>query len=204
LPERYFLVVARLIPQKNLDTLFHAFADYRLRAGCDVWKLVLVGDGPLKDQLYKLRSRLAQSESIQFVGFEQYEQLPIYYGLASAFVLPSVSETWGLVVNEAMSAGLPVLVSNRCGCARDLVREGVNGFTFDPFSRAELSHCLVRASTHRRLQVFGQASQEVIRQWGPDRFASGLLNAARTALSVNPPPRQSPAQRAVLALVNRR
>jgi 1,2-diacylglycerol 3-alpha-glucosyltransferase len=59
-------------------------------------------------------------------------------GLASAFIQASTTEQWGLVVNEAMASGLPVLVSERCGCAPDLVKNGVNGYTFDPYDIKEI------------------------------------------------------------------
>src|SRR5208337_5127598 len=72
-------------------------------------------------------------------GFKQYEELPAYYGLAGAFVHASTAEQWGLVANEAMASGLPVLVSNRCGCATELVEEGRNGFAFDPENVEQLA-----------------------------------------------------------------
>ena len=70
------------------------------------------------------RSALGLDNDVIFPGFIQYDELPAYYGLAKAFIHASTVEQWGLVVNEALAAGLPVLVSERCGCAPDLVREG--------------------------------------------------------------------------------
>ena len=81
-------------------------------------------------------------EDVLLPGFKQYPELPLYYGLAGAFVLPSLTEPWGLVVNEAMAAGLPVVVSDRCGCASDLVRPGENGFAFDPCDIEQLAALL--------------------------------------------------------------
>jgi glycosyltransferase involved in cell wall biosynthesis len=132
LPRHYFLSTCRFISEKNLHRLLVAYAAYRSVKQWNAWHLVLVGDGSLKDELVRLQHQLGLQTSVHFVGFQQYEQLPVYYGLAEAFILPSVSETWGLVVNEAMAAGLPVLVSNFCGCAFDLVSEGQNGLSFDP------------------------------------------------------------------------
>ena len=77
-------------------------------------------------------------------GFKQYDELPIYYGLAGAFIHASTTEQWGLVVNEAMAAGLPVIVSERCGCAPDLVENGRNGFTFDPYDVDALTHLMLK------------------------------------------------------------
>ena len=121
LPGSFFLVSARFIQCKNLDGLLRAYAQYRRRfdhgdRSHAPWRLVIVGDGPERGALEHLvNSRIIQG--VSFPGFIQIEKLPIYYGLASAFILPSHKDTWGLVVNEAMAAGLPVLVSNQCGCA---------------------------------------------------------------------------------------
>jgi 1,2-diacylglycerol 3-alpha-glucosyltransferase len=89
------------------------------------------------------------------------------------------------VVNEAMAAGLPVIVSERCGCAPDLVSDSVNGFAFDPYDVEELSGLLQRvaAMTDAQRQAMGRAAQRVIADWGPERFAAGLMQAADVALS---------------------
>ena len=108
------------------------------------------------------RSRAASPGSdlagdVILAGFKQYDELPAYYGLASAFVHASTTEQWGLVVNEAMASGLPVLVSDRCGCAPDLVEDGVNGFTFDPYDVEALAGLMQRvaAMTDERRQAMG-------------------------------------------------
>jgi glycosyltransferase involved in cell wall biosynthesis len=77
-------------------------------------------------------SRTGIGNKVHFFGFIQYDELPYFYNHAKALILPSWSDQWGLVVNEAMACGLPVLVSEKCGCAPDLVVNGKNGFTFDP------------------------------------------------------------------------
>ena len=117
-------------------------------------------------------------------GFKQYPDLPAYYGLANAFIHASTTEPWGLVVNEAMASGLPVLVSNRCGCAADLVREGVNGFTFDPCNVEEIAQKMFQLSAFQpfKLSAFADASLEIISSWGTNRFADGLKQAADCAL----------------------
>ena len=134
LPERYFLASARFIEKKNLSGLLHAYAAYRRATPDDPWSLVVLGDGELRPELERLRGELGLDDVVSFPGYRSYQELPAYYGLASCFVHASTTEQWGLVVNEAMAAGLPVLVSNRCGCAANLVQEdgvqeGGNGFT---------------------------------------------------------------------------
>lgn len=87
--------------------------------------LVFVGNGPLEEEL-----KLDAPGNIHFMNFQNQSEIPAVYKMADILVVPSVSETWGLAVNEAMAAGKPVLVSDRCGCAADLVEEGVTGYTF--------------------------------------------------------------------------
>lgn len=228
-PEHYFLASARFVEKKNLPRLLEAFARYRELAvatdnrttrpqdnataggqrsevsgpvvGSPVvpWSLVLLGDGPLKAELCRLISDLGLQQWVLLPGFKQYDELPTYYGLASAFVHASTTEQWGLVVNEAMASGLPVLVSNRCGCVMDLVQEGVNGFTFDPCNVEQLAQLMFQISAFQpvRLSTFGNASREIISHWGPERFGEGLQQAVACALRV-PPPKTSLVDRLLL------
>jgi len=184
LPEKYFLASSRFIPKKNLCRLLEAFAEYQRAFGPGHWKLVLVGDGSLRPDLLKLRDRLRIGEALVLPGFKQYADLPAYYGLAQAFIHASTTEQWGLVVNEAMASALPVLVSERCGCAPDLVVPGRNGFTFDPFRPSALAQLMVQLSrAPGSLAAMGQASRELISRWSPETFASNLGLAADTALA---------------------
>jgi GT2 family glycosyltransferase/glycosyltransferase involved in cell wall biosynthesis len=190
LPAQYFLSICRFVEEKNLDRLLRAYAAYRARAGASAWKLVLLGDGPLKAAITAQRDELGLPADVLLPGFKQYPELPQYYGLAGAFVLPSLTEPWGLVVNEAMAAGLPVVVSDRCGCASDLVRPGENGFTFDPCDVGQLAALLGRVSaadTDR--PAMGEASRRIIASWTPEVFAARLQHAAAAACAA---PRPSP------------
>jgi len=202
---RSFLVCCRFVPVKNLERLLAAYARYRQLAGKEAWELVVVGDGPQRSRLLRLSRELELDGCVRFPGSIQYDDLPAIYGQAGAFLLPSVSEPWGLVVNEAMAAGLPVLVSNRCGCAPDLVEEGGNGFTFDPYDVVGLARLMFRISamSEDQRQAMGRRSREIIRHWGPERFAEGMRKAVETALSA-PRPRARLLDKALLwALIHR-
>jgi glycosyltransferase involved in cell wall biosynthesis len=184
LPEHYFLASARFVEKKNLARLAEAFVRYRELAGKAAWGLVLLGDGALRPQLEQRRDALGLGAHLHMPGFKQYNDLPAYYGLAGAFILPSTEEQWGLVVNEAMACGLAVLVSKRCGCARTLVRNGVNGFTFDPFDARGLGKLMLKLSCGEAgVAEMGRASREIIARWTPGRFAENLVKAAECALS---------------------
>ncbi len=118
LPQNYFLASARFVEKKNLSRLIQAYAAYRaclLQAGkgrnpVEAWELVLLGDGPLRPALDSQIAALGLKEHVFLQGFKQYAELPVFYGLAKAFIHASTTEQWGLVVNEAMASGLPVLV----------------------------------------------------------------------------------------------
>src|SRR6185369_3877323 len=193
LPAKYFLASARFIEKKNLCCLVEAYGKYREASAeaawsgrktgeTEVWSLVLLGDGHLRPALHRLVCQLRLEPFVILPGFKQYSELPVYYGLANAFVQASTSEPWGLVVNEAMASGLPVLVSNRCGCAPDLVCEGRNGFTFGPGNCGQIAELMLRFSEPSfPLSRFGKTSIEIISNWGLDRFSRALLAAARKA-----------------------
>ena len=187
LPERYFLASARFVEKKNLLTLLRAYASYRELAGrlegSSPWDLVLLGDGPLLSTLNSQLSTLNLRSHVLLPGFIQYRELPAYYALADAFVHVSVTEQWGLVVNEAMATGLPVIVSNRCGCVPDLVAEGKNGFTFDPASVKRLGQLMVDMSrlSERRLEEMGEESRRIVAGFTPAHFATGAQRASEVA-----------------------
>jgi glycosyltransferase involved in cell wall biosynthesis len=184
LPRRFFLASSRFVPPKNLKGLLHGYARYRNRAGRRAWPLVLLGDGPQLGELMELRRGLDLRGQLLLPGFVQYKQLPLYYGLASAFVHASSSEPWGLVVNEAMASSLPLLLSRSCGCAPDLLREGINGYGFEPGDEEELARGFARLSSGSEdLQAMGRASLRGVQSCSPDAFAEGLLRAARAALA---------------------
>lgn len=176
----YFLTVSRFIDKKNLAFLINAYGQYRNLAGEKAWDLVLCGSGPLEASL---RNQATGITGIHFPGFVQIEELPRYYGLAGTFILPSSQfEQWGLVVNEAMASRLPVLVSRVCGCAPELVQEGVNGFTFDPYDTAGLSKLMWQMSLGKvDLEAMSEASQRIVSAFTPETFAENLFKAIKSA-----------------------
>src|SRR5690606_38686047 len=129
--EKPFLCVSRFIPKKNLSRLISAFGSYVKNGG--VRKLVLLGTGELERSLVEQIKELGLNDRVEIKGFVQYEYLPAYFSRALCLILPSTTDQWGLVVNEARASGLPVLVSQNCGCAAGLLRDKENGCIFDPF-----------------------------------------------------------------------
>ena len=179
-PRPYFMVSSRFIARKNLPRLLAAFRDYR-RGQQDGWRLVILGTGPEEMVL----RRLVADESIpdvSFVGFRQFDELVGYYAFAGAFVHPALQEQWGLVVNEAMACGLPVLVSRTVGATHDLVVEGGNGFKFNPENVADIQQALTKvADDPQQRELMAARSLEIIRQWTPGHFANGFWSAVEAA-----------------------
>jgi glycosyltransferase involved in cell wall biosynthesis len=200
LPENYFLASARFIEKKNLARLISAYAEYRQKSrtgGKEPWDLVLLGDGPLRETVNSQLSTLNLHEHVHLPGFKPYDELPVYYASANAFVHASAVEQWGLVVNEAIASGLPVIVSDRCGCAPELVNG--NGFTFDPTNEHELAARLLEMASlsHQERKHLGDSSYRIAANFTPARFGEGLEGAARAAMRA-PQKRNGAIERALL------
>ena len=178
----FFLAINRFISKKNLLFLINCYAKYLNKVGNKAWDLILCGDGELRPQIEAQITQLNLQNKVYLPGFLQQEELLPYFAHAGCFVHASTTEQWGLVVNEAMAAGLPVLVSHRCGCFEDLVIEGVNGFGFDPENSQQLTNLMLKISSENiDLQKMGQAALDRIQKYSPDYFARGLIQAIEYA-----------------------
>ena len=177
-----FLCVSRLIWQKNLQTLIDAFAVFCAECPESTRELHIAGYGGLCDELRDKIRVLGLEDRIRLLGAVAYSDMPACYAGASAFFLASKSEPWGLVVNEAMAAGLPVAVSSAVGCVEDLVEEGRNGYVFDPNDVSALVRTMsaLERDADRRLEM-GRASQEIISGWTLETYSMGAISAARAS-----------------------
>lgn len=207
LPERYVLAVSRMIERKNLLRLLDAYAAYRwsTAAGAPPWSLVIAGDGPQRAEIEERIAALGLTEHVTLPGFLDYQTVPLYYGLAEAFIHASRVDQWGLVVNEAMAAGLPVLVSRACGCTRDLVQPGTTGFVFDPDDTQAMTAALAAAAamTEAERGAMGAAAARRIDDFSLRTFCGGLREAVAAA-SAAPPPRPTLADRLLLKALSGR
>lgn len=168
-----FLFVGKLIEKKRPMDVLDAMDGL---GGCH---LLFVGEGALKPALGSAAQKA--KGRIHFAGFVDQQELPSYYAAADVLVLPSgMGETWGLVVNEAMAAGLAVLVSDLCGCAPDLVSEGVNGFRFPCADAPVLRERMLWFIDHREsVPKFGDASRRIVAEFSLAAAAEGFERAAR-------------------------
>jgi glycosyltransferase involved in cell wall biosynthesis len=135
------ICVARLVDIKNFDNLLKAWK--LVEEKNNTYKLQIIGSGPEQGKLEKLRTDL-QLKRVEFAGTIPNKDIPGYLFNADAFVLASFAESWGLVVNEAMAAALPVLLSKKINAANALLQEGQTGYIFDPHNVAEMADKILR------------------------------------------------------------
>jgi glycosyltransferase involved in cell wall biosynthesis len=164
------------VQEKGVFDLLEAYgklaAEIRAAVG-----LVLVGEGPAGGELTR-RSNQINPGRVQFAGFIHREQLACYYALAEMFVFPSHTDTWGLVVNEAMACGLPVISSDAAGCTADLVQEGWNGRVVCRGDIPQLTAAMEELAQDSSLRTqMGNHSKERILRYSPAACAAGIAEA---------------------------
>lgn len=177
LPQRFVLYSGRLVLGKGVLDLLDAYAmlDSTLR---EQVSLVFAGEGDARGRLTALAEGIRPGR-ISFRGFAQREELAVLYSLAEALILPTHTDAWGLVVNEAMACGLPIVVTSVAGCARDLVQDGWNGWVVPPREPGRLASAirslLEQPETRRQMS---EHSRSRIQHYSPEACARGLAQAA--------------------------
>lgn len=175
-----FLYSGRLVADKDLPTLLHAFAGVQ-REIPDA-QLAIVGGGPLESELKELSAGLGLRH-VAFKGFLQPDDLPAAYAAADVFVLPSRHEPFGVVVMEAMAAGLPVVVSTSVGCADDLVDDSC-GVVFPVGDVERLTAAMVMLGTDAgRRRAMGRAARGAVMKWDIDYCVATIALAVERALA---------------------
>lgn len=175
------LYASKFEPRKRPQDLLHAYEQLTIgsRAATAAY-LVFVGDGELRAPL-EAEARSKGLAGVQFLGFRNQTELPALYDLCDVFVLPSVDEPWGLVVNEVMATGKPVIVSDAVGCAHDLVVNGINGFVFPVGNVRALTEALAKVvSAPEHALSMGLASRKIIESWSFDEDVIALRHALHT------------------------
>lgn len=181
---KVLLYVGRFSAEKNLPCLMRAFAALSQDSAAPRMVLALVGYGPLEQELRRLAADLGVGDLVQFCGPASQEELPRLYRKADVFILPSVRDTWGLVVLEAMLSGLPVLVSERCGCAHDVVTPET-GWMFSPHDQARLTQLLEEVLGIPRpvLESMGQAAAARASEYSAENCARIVIDSVNKALN---------------------
>jgi glycosyltransferase involved in cell wall biosynthesis len=178
-----FLYVGRLLSEKGLDGLLDAYAGLR-RSGAGA-ALVLVGDGEDDE---RLRRRVGQEAipGVVFAGFREGLDLVALYGACDAFVLPTLGEPWGLVVEEAMASGLPVVASSAAGEIRARVRDGETGYIVPPEEPERLRAAMERLLQPELRARFGAAALDSVVDRTPEAWAERFEHAVERIMSMPP------------------
>jgi glycosyltransferase involved in cell wall biosynthesis len=178
------LFASKLQERKHADHLVEAYRRFiQDRPPQNRPYLVIVGDGEQRGQLQTQVQQLAQAQhlsldDVRFAGFRNQSELPRFFQLADVFVLPSRHEPWGLIVNEAMASGCPVIVSSDVGCHADLITDGIEGCVFPVGNIAALADALRRVfSTPHTAAFMGEQAQRRIRTWTYEEDIQGLRRA---------------------------
>lgn len=183
----YFIVVTRLLKRKNVFRLVEAFAVYQQQIGCEqAWDLVICGSGEEETAIRNLIVEKQLQNSVHLPGFIPYQAIGDWYGLASAFVHPALQEQWGLVLNEAAAAGLPILSSHTVGAAYELVNDGVNGLLFNPENTQDITRTLLtihQMNADLRIAM-GKFSQKIVANFSPQIFADGIFQAINSVTEI--------------------
>jgi glycosyltransferase involved in cell wall biosynthesis len=175
LPKRYFLFVGRLVRGKGVFDLIDAYSNLSAALREQIG-LVIAGDGPLRAELESRACKISPG-MVHFTGFIVRDSLPAYYGLADCLVLPTHSDTWGMVVNEALACGLPVICTTVAGCAADLVR--TNGRQVSPSNPFELAKAMEEIASDSSLRATMAAeSRKLAQYFSPESCAAGLARAS--------------------------
>lgn len=172
--ELVFLFAGKLEPKKDPVLLAVAF----LALNAPGSRLIFVGNGLLEASL---QEKTGKDKRILYIPFQNQSLMPVVYRLGDVFVLPSKGpgETWGLAVNEAMASGRAVVVSDRCGCAADLVQEGANGYVFRAGDAGGLLAILQTLYTEReRLGTMGKRSEAIVKDWNYGTIAEAVERLA--------------------------
>ncbi len=172
-----FLFAGKFESVKNPEILINAFL--KISKTNNNIHLIMLGNGTLDSKLKLIFDKQfdnshIKSTNISFVPFQNQSAMPTVYRLCDVFILPSISETWGLAVNEAMACGKPVIVSDKCGCAQELVVEGVNGYTFKSGSAADLISKMQLMLDRTDLKSMGESSKQIISTFNYGTFSEAL------------------------------
>jgi 1,2-diacylglycerol 3-alpha-glucosyltransferase len=171
--------VGRLAPEKNWDTLLHAYA--QVYAERPDLRLVLIGDGPAKDSLQLLASELGIADRITFTGALLFEEIPRYLKAADAFSFASITETQGLVTMEAMAAGLPVVAVNGSGTS-DIVEHGKQGFLVENDPNALAKGISKLLSDPQRIKRFSNNALKKAKTFDVDQLGKQVISVYEQAI----------------------
>lgn len=172
-----FLYVGQINERKGVGYLLEAWNEHIKKYEKD--SLIIVGNGPL---LEKFKIEYKAIKSIRFTGPVDYDSIAPYYANADVFVIPTLEDNWSLVVPEAMACGLPIATSIYNGCHVDLVKDGINGKTFDPLNESSILSCL-EFFHNKDLKQMGQQSIKIEKNFNTENVSQRIYDACLNVLN---------------------
>lgn len=173
-----FIYVGSLIPRKGVNFLLDACRDLK-KQGHTNYTVLIVGDGTQQEDLKKFCGENQIEDCVQWIGRVKYGELGAYFKKADVFVLPTLEDTWGMVVLEAMILGKPILCSKFAG-ASELITDGENGYCFDPNQQGKLAELMYYfIEKPERAEEMGQKSEQTMTQYTPHaaaQFLKGVID----------------------------
>lgn len=179
--ENFFVVVGRQIAKKNHLDILKAYHKYLSLSDSKVCRLVIIGDGPEHDKITDYIANNCLNNFVTCLPFLSQEELAGVYQKAKALISSSSSETWGLVINEAMACGCPIIASKECGATDALVHDKVNGYSFSCGDLETLAYHMTKLTLldEEQYQSMREASRQIISNWGLNRFCKGCYDAVQ-------------------------
>ncbi|MBW4668532.1 MAG: glycosyltransferase family 4 protein [Cyanomargarita calcarea GSE-NOS-MK-12-04C] len=177
-----FLFVGQVVHRKGLHLLLEA-CSFLKKQGCNDYTLLIVGDGTQREELEGFSQEHNLSDQVKWIGRVEYSCLGSYFERADVFILPTLEDTWGVVVQEAMIFGKPVLCSKLAG-ASELVIDGENGYSFDPNNIEQLAgvmRCFI--DNPQLAQTMGKKSQQLTEEHTPEAAAKFLTEVTFVAMN---------------------
>lgn len=171
-----FLFVGQLVERKGIKELLAVWNNHIKKYPND--HLVVIGTGVLKEHLIK---KYNSEKGIHIMGGISYDKLPLYYALSNVFIMPTLEDNWCLVLPEAMACGLPVACSIYNGGTAELIKDGVNGYSFDPLNKKSILDTLEAFHQHD-LQTMGKHSIEIESNFTPDKAAQRIFDACKSVI----------------------
>lgn len=162
-----FLYIGQIIPRKGIDTLIHA-CSILTEQGVHDFHLAIVGDGEQLEELKELSQQKKLQDNIEWAGWIEYSVLKQYWNDADVFVMPTLEDTWGMVILESMAFGKPVICSRMAG-ASELIEHGVNGYLINPLAPSELAEIMMLYIRDKHLSsTMGDAAQKTMENHSVD------------------------------------
>jgi glycosyltransferase involved in cell wall biosynthesis len=184
LPVKQVLYFGYLTSRKRIDLVLYALA--RINKLDRDFNFVIVGDGPKRDSIFKMAAKLGIADKVQFTGFKQKTEIPAYLAIADCFVFPSEYDIWGLVLVEAMAAGLPCISSVLSGATIDLIQEGETGFALDFSETEKVAERILWIFDHpeEATRIGANASRFIRENVNIEKSAAGFVRSIESVLAL--------------------